>query len=160
MGSLSRLGVSLSSVSTTFTPVTPETYRFQIVDVTDHVGKAEDGHTPTMQYRIKNKVVSLASGEETEEKGRTITDFINLHNKDGSVNQYGMINLKRYFEVILGEDVVAERGDDLDTDELKNGFFDADVTIEYYDSKKEFEEDGKTPKKVPQNRLKAMAPAA
>jgi hypothetical protein len=159
MGSLSKLGASLASVSTTFTPVQPNSYRFQIAEVTEHPGKAEDGKTPTMQYRIKNKVVKLASGEDTEEKNRTITDFINIHNKDGSLNQYGLINLKRYFEVILGEDVVAERGDDLDTDELKNGFFDGDVTIEYYDSKKEFEADG-SPKKVPQNRIKAMAPVS
>lgn len=159
MSSISKLGASLASVSTTFTPVQPETYRFQIADVTEHPGKAEDGKTDTLQYRIKNKVVSLASGEATDEKGRTITDFINIHNKDGSLNQYGLINLKRYFEVVLGEDVVAERGDDLDTNELKNGFFDADVSIEYYDSKKEFEADG-SPRKIPQNRLKAMAPIA
>ena len=156
---MAKIGASLANVSTEFQDIMPETYRWQITDVTEHKDKAENGE-PTLQYRVKSKIISLANGGDTEEKGRVFVDFVDLNNrKDGSLNQFGLIQLKRYFVAVLGDDVVTERGDDLDTDELKGQFFDGELSIRQYESKKERNADG-TPVMKSQNVLKSIVPVA
>lgn len=157
---MAKIGASLANVSTDFQDIMPGVYRWQITDVTEHPGKAEQGGGATLQYRVKSKILGLAEGGDTDEKNRVFVDFIDLNNrKDGSSNQYGLVQLKRYFEAVLGADVVAERGDDLDTDELKGQYFDGELAIRTYESKKETNPDG-TPVMKSQNVLKSIVPVA
>lgn len=130
---------SLADVSTEFVPVEPGVYEFEIQEITSD---EKDGRTT---IKIKSAIT-----DEGEMQGRTITDRISLHKKDGSVNQFGLIQIKRYMEAVLGKEELAERlaaGDQPDTDELKGGHFRGDVKIESY------EQEGQTRQK---NEFKAI----
>lgn len=124
---MARIQASLADVSTEFVPAAPGVYIFEIADV---VEQTKDGK---VTYQVKSKIVEPVDGAgDAESVSKTVTDFISIHSKDGSINQYGLITLKRYFEAVLGKDNVAERGDDLDTDELKNQRFKGQIKIGHY----------------------------
>jgi hypothetical protein len=123
---MAKIAASLADVSTEFVPADPGVYRFEI----DKVEEKEKESRIT--YQINSKIVSVVSGTGEDSIGKTVVDFIAIHKKDGSINQYGLVQLKRYFEAILGKENVEARGDDLDTDELKGGFFVGEIGIESY----------------------------
>lgn len=122
---MARINASLSDVSTEFTPAAPGVYIFSITDV---VEQQKDGK---ITYQVKTKIEENISGDD-ESVNKTVTDFISIHKRDGSINQYGLITLKRYFEAVLGKDNVEARGDDLDTDELKGSRFKGQIKIDSY----------------------------
>lgn len=111
---MGKLTASLSEVSTDYVPVTPGMYETEIIDVEEVAG---DGGA-IKAYKIKHKITG---GDNAEELGKTFKDNCSILKRDGTINTYGLIQLKRYFETILGKDEVESRGDDLDTDELKGG---------------------------------------
>lgn len=149
---MARINASLADVSTEFVPAQPGVYIFEIGEVAE---STKDGK---ITYQVKSKIVDLAdSGSgDAESVGKPVTDFISIHKKDGSINQYGLITLKRYFEAVLGKDNVEARGDDLDTDELKGQRFKGQIEIDsYYPSGVEEIEENKRYKNV----FKAILPA-
>lgn len=118
------INASLADVSTEFVPVEPGIYEFEIQEVTHD---EKDGRTTV---KIKSAIT-----DEGEMQGRTITDRASLHKKDGSVNQFGLIQVKRYMEAVIGKEELAERlasGDQPDTQELKGGRFRGEVKIRSY----------------------------
>jgi hypothetical protein len=148
---MAKLQASLADVSTEFVPAPPGVYIMEITDVTD---KETEGR---ITYTVKSKIVEIITGDP-EALNKPITDFISIHKADGSINQYGLIQLKRYFEAVLGKDNVEARGDDLDTDELKSQRFKAQVEIESY-WKKDTPDDQKTEEnKQHKNVFKAILP--
>lgn len=131
---MGRIKASLAEISTEFKPVEPDIYVLEI-DKVEEVEKNGE----TTAYRISNKVVSAASGSE-EMVGRKISDFINILSKDGSINEYGLQNLKRYFEAAFGKEEVATwTDDDYDTERLPGRQFRAQVAIESYTKEGETE---------------------
>lgn len=147
---MARISASLADVSTEFVPAAPGLYIFEIADV---VEQTKDDKTT---YQLKNKIVEVVDGSGDEDSlNKTVTDYVSIHKKDGSINQYGLITLKRYFEAVLGKDNVEERGDDLDTDELKGQRFKGQIEIEsYYSTGAEQTEENKKYK----NTFKAILP--
>jgi hypothetical protein len=147
---MARIQASLADVSTEFVPSAPGVYIFEINDV---VEQTKDGK---ITYQIKSKIIEpFGDAGDADSVGKVVTDFISIHSKDGSINQYGLITLKRYFEAVLGKDNVAERGDDLDTDELKGQRFKGQIEIDsYYPKGVEETEENKRYKNV----FKAILP--
>jgi len=125
-----KVGASLSDVSTTFVPVDPDMYHctFEKPEMT----MKNDRTTIVVEMKI-------VSGEETgaANSGRTIRDRISMHLKDGSPNEYGAVQLKRYVEAGIpdSEDWSDTRWDDFDTDELTGCEALLAVTIEEYEEK-------------------------
>jgi hypothetical protein len=148
---MAKINASLSDVSTEFVPAEPGIY---ILEITDVVETNKDGKT---SYQVKSKIAEVVEGVGEDSVGKTITDFVSIHKKDGSINQYGLITLKKYFEAVLGKENVAARGDDLDTDELKGQRFKAQVAIDsYFPNGVEQTEENRRYK----NEYKAILPAA
>lgn len=136
-----KVNANLAEISTSFEPVEPGVYEFLIKDIEIEELDAEGGKKKGKRqvYIFKNKI----DQPDSEENGREIWDRIHIHKKDGTINEFGLVQLKRYFEAVLGEGN-ADR-DDLDTDEIKNGRFQAEVAIETYT---------KNGEEIPTNRLK------
>lgn len=123
---MAKIAASLADVSTEFVPSDPGVYIFEIDKIEE---KDKEGR---ITYQVNSKILSVVSGTGDECIGKTVVDFISIHKKDGSINQYGLVTLKRYFEAVLGKENVEARGDDLDTDELKGGQFQGEIGIESY----------------------------
>jgi hypothetical protein len=122
---MARIQASLADVSTEFVPADPGVYVFEIEDVEESEKEGK------LTYKVKNRIKENVSGSD-DSLEKVVTDFISIHKKDGSINQYGLITLKRYFEAVLGKENVEARGDDLDTDELKGQRFKGQIDIESY----------------------------
>lgn len=148
---MAKINASLADVSTEFIPAEPGVYIFEIQDV---VESTKEGR---VTYQIKSKIMELISGVGEDSLNKVVTDFISIHKADGSINQYGLITLKRYFEAVLGKENVEQRGDDLDTDELKGQRFKGQIEISSYFPKgvEEVEENRRY-----KNEFKAILPAA
>lgn len=147
---MARIAASLADVSTEFVPADPGVYVFLIEDVVEN---EKDGK---ISYQIKNRIQENVSGSD-ESLNKVVTDFVSIHKKDGSINQYGLITLKRYFEAVLGKENVEARGDDLDTDELKNQRFKGQIEVDsYFPNGVEQTEDNRRYKNV----FKAILPEA
>lgn len=132
---MAKIRGTLADVSTEFQLVEPDTYEFKVdsIDVEEQ-DPSKDLPEGQIIYIIKNKIDEPGN----EYHGRTIYDRIYWYKraKDGQpseVNEYSKIQLKRYFEAVLGAEE-ANR-DDLDTDELIGGRFMADVTIDNWENK-------------------------
>lgn len=134
-----KVQASLADVSTKFEPIEPGDYDFVIESVED---KTQNG-------REAYQVVSTVDEPGTDEHGKKVFDFISLTKRDGTPNNAGMAQLKRYFEAVFGEDTVADPSFDYDTDELVKQRFHAEVVIESW------EKDGKSGKS---NRFKMVMP--
>ena len=123
-----KVGASLKDVSTTFVPVDPDMY---------HVTFQKPAMTTKNDRVTINVEMVIVNGEETgaENAGRKITDRISMHKKDGSPNEFGAIQLKRYIEAGIpdSEGWDEQRWDDFDTDELTGREAMLAVTIEEYD---------------------------
>lgn len=148
---MARIQASLADVSTEFVPAPPGVYIFEIADVVETTREAK------ITYQVKSKIEEVVSGDD-EALGKTVVDFISIHKADGSINQYGLITLKRYFEAVLGKDNVEQRGNDLDTDELKNQRFKGQIEISSYFPKGADESDEANRRY--KNEFKAILPAA
>lgn len=126
---------SLADVSTEYQLIEPDTYELRVdkIEVEEEKPSAEK-KSGQLTYLIISKVDQPGH----EHHNKPVRDYIFWYKKDGDENEYSKIQLKRYFEAILGEEE-ANR-DDLDTDELLNGRFQAEVVIETYEDKKTKEE--------------------
>lgn len=129
-----KVVASMADVSTEFVLADPATYRLQVVSV-DY--QTKDAKTSSGQdikrgtYVVKSKIIATYPDGETEHQGKPIYDYINIHTKEGELNEISLGNLKRYFEAIAPDSADSE---DADTDELVNGYFIADVYIDTYES--------------------------
>lgn len=142
---------SLADVSTDYQLIEPDTYEFKVDEIeVEETKPSKDYPEGQLLYIVISKVDQ--PGEEAH--GRKVYDRIYWYKKakdgePGGENEYSKIQLKRYFEAILGEERANE--DDLDTDELKGGRFMAEVTIESWENKN-------TGKSGQSNRLKNISP--
>lgn len=126
---MAKISASLADVSTEFVPAEPGVYIFEIQDVVE--GNKEGRIT----YQIKSKIMEVVSGVGEDSVNKTVVDFVSIHKADGSLNQYGLITMKRYFEAVLGRENVEVRlaeGDEPDTDELKGQRFKGQIEIDSY----------------------------
>ncbi len=118
---------SLADVSTQYVMIDPDTYEMK-VDKIDIDEKPKSPEMPSGQYTYI--ITSRVDMPGTDHYNKPVREYISWFKKDGDVNEYSKVNLKRYFEAILGEEE-ANR-DDLDTDELIGGRFLAEVRIDSY----------------------------
>lgn len=118
---------SLADVSTEYQLIEPDTYEMK-------VDKVEVEETPPSSERPSGQLAyvvhSRVDDPGSESNNKPVRDYIFWYKKDGQENEYSKIQLKRYFEAVLGEEE-ANR-DDLDTDELIGGRFQAEVYIDSY----------------------------
>lgn len=108
-----KVGASMANVSTSFVPVTPDTY---LVTLEKPELKTKEGRNT---FNVKSVIVA---GDETgvENAGRSLFDNISMHKKDGEPNEFGSIQLKRYIEAAFPESKEwdEQTWDDFDTDAL------------------------------------------
>jgi len=123
-----RIVASMADVSTDYNPCEPGVARLQI-DTVDAV-TSDDGRT---HYVIKSKIMEYVDGGKQEDVGRTITSRVHVHKKTGELNEIGLAQLKRFFEVTVGED--RANAEDADTDELINQQFLGQISIRSYSTK-------------------------
>ena len=143
-----KIKASMKDVSTDFSPIEPGVYKLEVQSVEEH----EDEQTGRIHYEIQSKIVAAEDGGNEDDVGRNFRDRIHIHKKDGELNQMGLAQLKRYFEVTVGED--RANADDADTDELVNQQFLGQLTI-----RKFTQEDNLTGEKVERqtNEISRMA---
>lgn len=118
-----KLNASIADVSTDFELPDPGIpFTFEVIDIQPIKSKEDD------EVILGQTVISEVV-DEGSNKGRRIYDRCNDTNDDGSVNQFGLRQGKRYMEAILGKDTVASRGGgaDIDLDELRGGRFTGEV---------------------------------
>jgi hypothetical protein len=123
-----RVKASMADVSTDYNPCEPGVAVFQIEEVKENTG--DDGRT---MYEVRQKIINYQDGGKDEDVGRTVTSRVHIHKKDGTLNDIGLAQLKRYFEVTVGED--RANAEDADTDELLNQQFLGQLVIRSYKSK-------------------------
>lgn len=118
---------SMKDISTDFNPVEPGVHIYQIESVEEAVDP-ESGRT---HYIIKQKIVALAGdGGDPKDVGRSVTTRIHIHKKDGTQNDIGLAQLKKYFEITVGEEQA--NSDEADTDWLLGQSFKGQtVTVPY-----------------------------
>lgn len=120
-----KVGASMANVSTTFVPVPPDTY---LVTLEKPGFKVKEGRAA---YTMQSKIIS---GEETgaEHTGRTVFDNISMHKKDGTDNDVGASQLKRYIEAASPEskEWSEEEWEEYDTDQLAGAQVQLVVIIE------------------------------
>lgn len=113
-----KLNASIADVSTDFVSPDPGIpFTFEIVDI-----------QPLKNNQPGFLIVSEVA-DEGENKGRRMFDRCAEVDEDGTPNQFGPKQIKRYMEAIFGKEVVKQRGggDDIDLDELKGGQFTGEV---------------------------------
>lgn len=121
---------SLADVQTEYVLIEPEVYEMKV----DKIEAEEGEKTPDYpEGQFTYIVISRVDQPGDEHHNKPIRDYINWFKKGGDVNEYSKINLKRYFEAIVGEERANE--EDLDTDELIGGRFQAEVYIDSYTRK-------------------------
>jgi hypothetical protein len=84
-------GADLTSVDTGFKNYPEGSYKVHIKEVE---------HFENRQVRIKTEIIEA---DEPSAVGKPFTHFINYRNADGSINQYGIADIKRYLEAIYGK---------------------------------------------------------
>lgn len=144
-----RVKASMKDISTDYSPIEPGVHRYEIKDVTEH----EDENTNRIHYAIKSEVIEVMDGGDEKDVGRTITDRVHIHLRDGGLNEFGLAQLKRYFEVTVGEEQAND--DEADTDWLINQQFLGQTTIESYEVKDNLTGQKETRKR---NNLTRLAP--
>lgn len=121
-----RVHASMADVSTDFSPIEPGVHRYEIEEVTEH----KDEQTDRIHYALKCKVVEVIEGGDEKDVGRSYTDRIHIHTRQGELNEIGLANLKRYFEVTVGEEQANDP--DADTDWLIGQQFLGQTGIQTY----------------------------
>jgi hypothetical protein len=121
-----KVRASMKDVSTDYSPIEPGVHRFEVREVTEHV----DPDTSRVRYDIQSEVIEVIQDGNPEDVGRKLTDRIHIHKRDGDINDFGVAQLKRYFEVCVGEDEAND--DDADTDWLIGRQFLGQVGISSY----------------------------
>lgn len=124
-----RIVASMASVSTDFNPVEPGVHRYEVESVEENT----DPDSNRTHYIIKNKIVEVVEPGKEEDLGRTVTDRIHIHLKTGEINEFGLAQLKRYFEVCISDD--AANDPEADTDWLIGKQFLGQTTLRAYKSK-------------------------
>lgn len=124
---MAKVKASMADVSTEFTQVGPGVYIFEVQEVKEVEADKKLGR---LRYDVKSEVIEVEDGEP-ENLGRTFQDRIHFHKKDGEPNEFGIAQLKRYFEVTVGEE--RANADDADTDELIGHQFRAQITHRGYE---------------------------
>lgn len=122
-----KIRASMKEVSSDFKPIEPGIMRFEIEDVKEIT---DDGPPERTQYHIKCKVLEVLEDGNKEDVGRTMTEKVHLHLKTGEVNEIGLGQLKRFFEITVGDDLAND--EDADTDWLLNKQFKGQVALESY----------------------------
>jgi hypothetical protein len=123
------INASLADVSTEFKPLPGGIYLFEVTEVQE-IEKDDK----VIAYRVKSKVL------EGEEEGRAFSDYISIITKKDEINEVGLSNLKRYFEVTHGKaEVAGWSDDDYDTDRLVRKTFRAQLKIDSYTKEGETE---------------------
>jgi hypothetical protein len=118
---------SLADVSTVYELIEPEVYEFRVDKIeTEERDPTKEYPEGQFAYIITNRVDEPGS----DHHNKPVKDYIYWFKKGGEVNEYSKINLKRYFEAVVGEERANE--EDLDTDELVGGRFQAEVYIESF----------------------------
>lgn len=122
-----KVKAGIADVSTEYVQIEPAVYEFKI----DKIETRKDPNDP--DYLITSKVDEPG----TDHHNKPVREYIAMNKKDGTPNEYGMAELKRYFEAVLGEEETQElaENDELDTDMLLNGRFQAEVYLESFDRK-------------------------
>ena len=121
---MARIVASMADVSTDYNPCDPGVARLQIESV-EEVTNAGRTH-----YVIKSTIVEYTEGGKEEDVGRSITSRVHVHKKDGTLNAIGLSQLKRYFEVTVGEE--RANSPEADTDELVGQQFVGQIGIRSY----------------------------
>jgi len=121
-----RIAASMADVSTDYNPIEPGVHRYEV----EEIKEITDENTNRVQYHITSRVVSVEDGGKEEDVGRKYTDRIHIHKKDGEINEFGLAQLKRYFEVCVGDEEANDP--EADTDWLLNQQFLAQTEISHY----------------------------
>lgn len=117
---MARIQASLADVSTEFKPVDPDVYESEI-DGVEEVKEDEKIH-----YIVTHQIKSPG-----DFFNRKLKDYIYIHKKNGELNEFGLSQLKRYFEATVGED--RANSEDADTDELIHQHLRIQVGMEEYE---------------------------
>jgi hypothetical protein len=122
---------SMANVSTEYVLPDPGLYRFEVAEIKEETARSKapksGQEVERVTYIVKSKIVSDADGND-EHANKPVFDYINLHTKEGDINEISLANLKRYFEAISPDSAESEEAD---TDELVGGHFMAQL---YHDS--------------------------
>lgn len=133
---------TMADVSTTYEPIDPDTYEMKVAGVEE---KQLSKKPERWMYTVKSQVDMPG----TDHHGKPVYTRITIHKKDGDVNEIALAELKRFFEVTVGED--RANADDADTDELLQQRFLGEVIIRHW-------EDEATGREGDSNEFKAIAP--
>ena len=98
-------GADMTSISTEFKPYVEGEYRMLI--------KSTEMHKNNSQLRI---VCEIEDAPNSDDIGKPFTDFINIVQNDGKLNQIGLATVKRYLEAVFGKD--SPESNNADTDPL------------------------------------------
>lgn len=140
-----KVRASLADVSTEFKPAEPGTYTLKIEDVKD----VSQG--PNEAYNV---IVSIQ--DPGDEYGKKIFDRCGFVTRDGSPNNAGLAQFKRYFEAVLGKEEVALPEFEYDTDAIIGQMIQGEVTIESWEKGEPGSPEYKSGKS---NRIKNMVKA-
>lgn len=122
-----KVKAGIADVKTEYQQIDPGVYEFKV----EKIEIRKDPSDP--DYLITSRVDQPG----TDHHNKPVKEYIAMNKKDGTPNEYGMAELKRYFEAVLGEDetqALAE-SEELDTDMLIGGRFQAEVFHEPFDRK-------------------------
>jgi len=137
---MAKIRASLADVSTEYVLPDPGPYVFRVKEITENVSKEKAPKSgmdvERVTYVVKSVIVRDLDGNE-DHVNKPVFDYINIHTKEGELNDISLANLKRYFEAIIPERADAE---DADTDELVNGEFQAQLYHDSYEDKNTKEE--------------------
>lgn len=120
-----KIAASMADISTEYILPDPGFYEFEVVDVNETTVRqkapSSGAEVERVTYVVKSKIVADENGDTTH-ANKPVYDYINIHTKEGELNEISLANLKRYFEAIAPE---SANSDEADTDELKGGHFKA-----------------------------------
>jgi hypothetical protein len=136
---MAKVRASLADVETQFVPAPPDRYRLRILKMKETLKPSEPPGGPERQNF--NYEIEISSGEH---QGKKVFHNVALNKKDGSDNPAGQADQKRLYQGVLGIDPEDDSYDydSLDTDQILNGEFEANLTISEYEGKKRNELDG------------------
>jgi hypothetical protein len=128
-----KIAASMADISTEFVLPDPGLYELEIVEIKDNTAtqKAPQSgqEVERVTYVVKSKIIQDEHGGD-DHANKPLYDYINIHTKEGELNQISLANLKRYFEAIAPD---SANSDDADTDELVGGRF---MAMVYHDTYK------------------------
>lgn len=126
-----KVRASMADVSTEYVPAEPDTYTLKVTEVKINTRREVfEGNEVERETHIIKSVIQ----DEGDAQNKPVYDYIDVTKKDGTPNDYGLADLKRYFEAIAPE---YANDEEPDTDVLLHGLFMAEVVIEEYEKKPE-----------------------